>query len=113
MDYRKLVAVCAQAALDKKARDLAVMDVGGLTTVADYLVICSGSSSTHLQAIADSILEKLSASDIEAWGTEGSGSGGWILLDYGGVVVHIFAEEVRLFYNLERLWGDAKKVAWG
>ena len=90
-----------------------VMYVGDLTSVTDYLVICSGSSTTHLDAIADSVTEKLSASNVETWGTEGDKTGGWILLDYEGVVVHIFAEEARLFYNLERLWGDAKQLSWG
>lgn len=113
MDYRELATACAEAALDKKAKDLVVMYVGDLTTVTDYLVICSGNSTTHIDAIVDAVTAKLSASNVKVWGTEGDRNGGWILIDYEGVVVHIFTEEVRLFYNLERLWGDAKKLSFG
>lgn len=95
------------AALEKKASDLLVLNLSGVTSIADYFVICSSSSDRQAQAIADAIEEKLARLGRRARSVEGRAGGRWILLDYGDVLFHVFLEEARRFYALERLWGDA------
>lgn len=105
------VQVAVTAALDKKAFDLDVLDVSRLTTIGDYFIICSGSTERQTQAIADAIQEKLFELDrTKPRILEGMNTGRWILLDFGDFVVHIFTEDCRRFYSLERLWGDAPMV---
>lgn len=96
-----------ELAADKKASDIVLLDVGGLTTLADYFVICSGASERQLGAIADGITEGLRGEGIRPIGREGSSSAHWVLLDYGAVIVHVMAPQEREFYQLERLWADA------
>lgn len=100
----------ARAALDRKALDLLVLDVRGLSSVTDYFVVCSGKSTTHLTTIADAIREALKEAGVRPLHAEGVADSGWILLDYGDVLVHVFLEETRMYYALERLWGDAPAV---
>jgi ribosome-associated protein len=94
-------------AADKKAADIALLGIAGLTTVADYLVICSGTSERQLGAIADGIVEGLAADGVAAIGREGAAGAHWVLLDFGAVIAHVFAQPERQFYQLERLWADA------
>ena len=96
-----------ELAADKKAADIVLLEIGALTTVADYFVICSGTSERQLGSIADGIAEGLRAEGARPIGTEGSAGAHWMLLDYGGVIVHVMAAEERDFYQLERLWADA------
>lgn len=98
----------AKAASDKKAKDITILDMQNISMVTDYFIICSANSTTQTQAIADNIEEKLEEAGVKLLHKEGYREGRWILLDYGTCVVHIFVEEDRNFYNLERLWGDAK-----
>jgi ribosome-associated protein len=100
----------ARAARDKKALDLVVLDVRAVSTVADYFVVCSGRSTTHLETIAEGIRMDLKAEGARPLHAEGQAGSGWVLLDYGDVLVHVFLEETRLYYALERLWGDAPAV---
>ena len=100
----------ARAALDKKAVDLTVLDVQGVSTVTDYFLVCSGRSTTHVRSIADGIREEMKAADVRLLHGEGTPESGWLLLDYGDVLVHVFLEETRMYYALERLWGDAPSV---
>lgn len=100
----------ARAALDRKALDLLILDVRGLSSVTDYFVVCSGKSTTHLTTIADAIREALKEAGVRPLHAEGVADSGWILLDYGDVLVHVFLEETRMYYALERLWGDAPAV---
>ena len=100
----------ARAALDRKAVDLVVLDVQGLSNVTDYFLICSGRSTTHVKSIADAIREELRAADVRVLHGEGAAESGWMLLDYGDVLVHVFLEATRVYYALERLWGDAPSV---
>lgn len=95
---------------DKKARDIRMLDIHEITTLADYFIIATGTSTTHVQALADEIDEKLSDEGYKLLHKEGFRSGRWILLDYGYIVVHIFHDEERKFYNLERIWVDAKVI---
>ena len=103
---------CAQAALDHKAIDLAILEVKKLSSFADYFVISSGSSDRQVQAIASHIEEKLGKQGLHPLGIEGKREGRWVLLDYGDVIIHIFYQPIREFYDLERLWSDAPKVEW-
>lgn len=102
--------LCARAALDHKAIDLVILSIQNLASFADYFVICSGNSDRQVQAIASHIEEKLAKEGLQPLGIEGKREGRWVLLDYGEVVVHVFYQPVREFYDLERLWADAPRV---
>lgn len=102
-----VVRMAARAALDKKAVEPAVLDLQGLSTVADFFLVCSARSTTQAETITDAIRATLRANGVRPRHSEGSADSGWLLLDYGDVVVHVFLEETRVFYALERLWGDA------
>jgi ribosome-associated protein len=99
-----------KAASEKKALNLIVLDVRDLTSIADVFIICSGRSNRQVNAIADSIVAKLKKHEIKPLSVEGTGVGHWILLDYGHVVIHVFYEPVREFFDLEGLWVDAKRI---
>ena len=99
-----------EAASEKKALNLIVLDVRDLTSIADVFIICSGRSNRQVNAIADSIVAKLKKHKIKPLSIEGTGEGHWVLLDYGHVVIHVFYEPVREFFDLEGLWADAKRI---
>ncbi len=103
----RLARLVVDLAADRKAADIVLLSIGGLTTVADYLVICSGSSERQLGAIADGIVEGLAGEGMAVIGREGAVGAHWVLLDLGAVVAHVFAPPERQFYQLERLWSDA------
>jgi ribosome-associated protein len=94
-------------ASDKKAQDIVLLEIGGLTTVADYFVICSGASDRQLGAIVDGIVEGLREEGTKPIGREGSANAHWLLIDYGSVIVHVMSPPERDFYQLERLWVEA------
>ena len=96
-----------ELASDKKASDIVLLEVRGLTTLADYFVICSGQSERQLGAIADGVVEGLREAGTRPIGREGAASAHWLLLDFGSVIVHVMAPPEREFYQLERLWADA------
>lgn len=105
------VRVAVHAALEKKAFDLDVLSVGKLTSIADYFILASASNERQAAAIADSVVEQLKEKlGVRPLLIEGTTPGRWVLLDYGDFIVHIFIEDVRRFYGLERLWGDAPNV---
>jgi ribosome-associated protein len=106
-----VVRVAAHAALEKKAIDLAVLDLQGLSTIADFFLVCSARSTTQAETIAEAIRGALRAEGVRPRHNEGSAESGWLLLDYGDVVMHVFLDETRGFYALERLWGDAPLVS--
>ena len=99
-----------ELAEDKKAAEIVLLDVTGMTTIADYFVICTGGSDRQVGAIADSIVDGLHKERVIAIGREGEPESHWILLDYGVVLVHIFAPPEREYYQLEKLWAEAKTV---
>ncbi len=108
----KTTAMLAGAvARDKLADDVMVLDVAALTTVASYLVIASGDSVRQVKAIAEAVDEALDAQGVRLLRSEGLEHGRWVLLDYGGIVVHVFHREAREFYRIERLWADAPLIA--
>jgi ribosome-associated protein len=109
-DPRETALLCVRYALDKKAYDLLLLDVGPCTSLAEYFLICTGRSDTQVQAIAQSIAENLSALGRKPRMVEGMATGHWVLMDYGDVVVHVFLDSTREFYDLERLWARAPVV---
>ena len=107
---KELALMAARALSDKKGREIQVLEIGDLTTLADYFVICTASSSTHVKTLTDAV--EAAADDVgePVLRREGHRSGSWVLLDYGCVIVHVFQDEARKFYDLERLWSDAEVV---
>ncbi len=102
--------LCAREALELKALDLMLLNVSRYSSFADYFLICSGRSSRQVQGIADNLEESLSLQGIKPLGIEGKKDGQWILMDYGDVIIHVFYEPVRHFYDLESLWSEAERV---
>ncbi len=110
MAARDKAMLCAREAVQYKALDLVLLDVTGLSSFTDYFLICSGKSSRQVQGIADNLEAALAGAGVKPLGIEGRVDGHWILMDYADVVIHIFYEPVRYFYDLESLWSDAKRV---
>ena len=113
MDHnsKNVAELAAQAAADKSAADITVLDMDGVSILADYFVICSGSSTTQVNAIIKSIQGDLE-DEVELRRKEGTDSARWAVLDYGDIIVHVFHDEQREYYQLEKLWGDADKLEW-
>ena len=109
MDRTELMKNIVATLDNKKATDIKSLEITELTSVADYFVIATGTSGTHIRALADEVQDTLTKQGIEPKSVEGK-STGWILLDYGTVVVHVFTPDQRELYSLEHLWGDAKEV---
>ena len=108
---RQRVRASVGAALDKKAFDLDVLQVTELTSIADYFILCSANTERQTQAIADGILDRLRQEEgVKPLLVEGTTPGRWILIDFGDFIFHVFTEDCRRFYGLERLWGDAPNV---
>ena len=107
---RRTAQHAARAALDKRAADLSILDVRTVSSVTDYFLVCSGKSTTHVRTITDAIRQELKADGVRPMHAEGRPESGWVLLDYGDVLVHVFLEDTRAYYALERLWGDAPGV---
>jgi ribosome-associated protein len=105
------VQCAVRAARDKKAMDLVVLDVHAVSSVADFFLIMSARSTTHMETIADAIHLDLKAEGVRPLHSEGTAASGWMLLDYGDVLMHVFLDETRVYYALERLWGDAPAVS--
>lgn len=110
LDPQTLAGIAAQVAGDKKAYNITMLDISKISIIADYFIICSGRSSIHVQSIAEGIVDALTNDFGLKPRKEGLKEGRWVLLDYGDVIVHVFQDDERHFYNLERLWGDAPVV---
>lgn len=106
----EVVRIAAYALNEKKGRDIKVLKTEKLTSLCDYFVICTGTSSTHIKTLTDEIDKQLSEAGEPPLRREGHRSGNWVLIDFGCVVAHVFTEEARDFYNLERLWSDAEEI---
>ncbi len=107
---KEMIAVAVQALDSKKGKDIRVLYTEEQTSLAEYFVICNGTSTTQVRALADAVEEAMSKAGEEPHHVEGHRGGEWTLLDYSAVVVHVFTEEAREFYSLERLWSDAAPV---
>ena len=111
IDSRKRALLCVNASLEKKATALVILNVKEISAFADYFILCSGSSDRQVRAVAAAIQENLKKEGILPLGVEGEDAGRWILLDYDDVIIHVFLESVRTFYDLERLWSEAQRMA--
>ena len=105
---KMMAQIACKAIDDKKGQDIKVIDIHNASVIADYFVIASGTNSNQVQAIVDNVEEQLGRAGFEAKQIEGNRNSSWILMDYGDVIVHVFDEENRLFYDLERIWRDGK-----
>ena len=105
---KMMAQIACKAIDDKKGQDIKVIDIHNVSVIADYFVIASGTNPNQVQAIVDNVEEQLGRAGFEAKQIEGNSNSSWILMDYGDVIVHVFDEENRLFYDLERIWGDGK-----
>ncbi|WP_242527455.1 ribosome silencing factor [Ktedonosporobacter rubrisoli] len=112
LDPAQLARVAVNTASDKKASDVLLLDIRDVTTIADYFVICSGNNPRQIQTIADTVDEELSKQGALLLHREGDAETGWILLDFGDIIVHIFSQKEREYYRIERLWSDAKTVVY-
>ena len=110
LSAKEMIAIAVKALDDKKGKELKVLYTAGQTTLADYFVICTGGSNTQVRALADAVEEAMTRAGEEPHHIEGHRGGQWTLMDYSSVVIHIFTEEGRAFYDLERLWSDAAPV---
>jgi len=109
-EIKELALLAAEIADDKKAQDIQVLKVKELTIIADYFVICSGKSEIQTKAIARGIENELAKNDIKPQKVAGADNGRWILIDYADIIVHVFHQQERDYYELERLWADAEKI---
>ncbi|NLJ96920.1 MAG: ribosome silencing factor [Clostridiales bacterium] len=107
---KKMVKLVFEGLEDKKGEDIQVIEIKDISVIADYFIIANGSNSQQVDALVDSVKEKMSKGGFEPLRVEGVRSASWILLDYGDVIVHVFSKEDRLFYNLERIWRDGKLI---
>jgi ribosome-associated protein len=107
---KKKALRAAETALGKKANDTVILELKDLSTIADYFVICSGENPAQIRAIAEAIQESFSKDRILPIGKEGLNSARWVLIDYGDIVINIFNEETRAYYDLEKLWIDAPRI---
>ena len=106
----ELVEIAVRALDSKKAQDIAVLKTHDITVLADYFIICTASSSTQIKTLSDEVDKALRDVGEDHPRTEGYRAGGWVLLDFGCIIVHLFLENLREFYGLERLWNDAEEV---
>ena len=110
LSIKDLALLAADAADDKKAEDIDVLNVQGLTVIADYFVLCSANSDKQVRAVARAIEDKLAEKGIEPKRMAGMNDAKWVLIDYADVIVHVFQKRERDYYDLERLWSDAEKI---
>ena len=110
METLELVKKAVAALEDKKAEDITVIDIGGVSSIADYFIIANGSNSNQLTAMQDAVDEAMYTSGVHAKQVEGTNNSTWILMDYQDIIVHLFSKEDRLFYDLERIWKDGKEL---
>ena len=104
------VKLAVAALEDKKATDIKILDISEVSVIADYFIIATGANEPQIKAMVDSVDEAFSKRGIEPRSTEGYKNANWVLMDYGDIIIHIFDEENRLFYDLERIWRDGKEI---
>ncbi|MEE1314057.1 MAG: ribosome silencing factor [Lachnospiraceae bacterium] len=109
-ESRKMAKIAYDALDEKKAEDIKVIDITGVTVMADYFIIAHGNSDSQVRALVDNVQEKLFKAGYEMKQLEGYRQGSWILMDFNDIIIHIFDKENRLFYDLERIWKDGKEI---
>ena len=110
-DSKKMARLALKALEDKKAIDTKIIDIQNVSVIADYFIIASGSNKNQVQALSDNVSEELGKAGYVPKHVEGYSSANWILMDYSDIIIHIFSEEDRLFYDLERIWRESSVVA--
>ena len=110
---KEMVKIAVKALEDKKAEDVKIIDIGGVSTIADYFIIANGNNQNQLQAMRDAVEEDLYKAGYPVKQVEGNSNSSWILMDYTDIIVHVFSKEDRLFYDLERIWKDGKEISVG
>ena len=108
---KEMTRLAITALEDKKAEDISIIDISEVSVLADYFLIASGSNRSQIQALTDNVEEKLGRAGYSPKQIEGYDTANWILMDYGDIIVHVFDRENRLFYDLERIWRDGKRIA--
>ncbi len=107
---KTMVKIAYEALDDKLAQDIKVLDIRGISVLADYFLIATGKNSNHVKTLMDYVEEKMNEADFETKNVEGTHSGSWVLIDFNDIIVHIFDSENRAFYDLERIWSDGKVI---
>ena len=107
---KEMVKTAVAALQDKKGDDIRVIDISGVTVIADYFIIASGSNPNQVQALVDNVEEQMYKAGYDDPRVEGYNTASWVLLDYNDVIVHVFSQDDRLFYDLERIWRDGKEI---
>ncbi|GAB6955562.1 ribosome silencing factor [Mediterraneibacter glycyrrhizinilyticus JCM 13369] len=110
MQAKEMAKIAYHALDEKKGEDIRIIDIAGISVLADYFIIANGSSESQVQAMVDNVEEEMHKAGYSLKQREGYGSGNWVLLDFGDVIVHVFDKENRLFYDLERIWRDGKNI---
>lgn len=108
---KEMVKIAVKALEDKKAEDVKIIDIGSVSTIADYFIIANGNNQNQLQAMRDAVEEDLYKAGYPVKQVEGNSNSSWILMDYTDIIVHVFSKEDRLFYDLERIWKDGKEIS--
>ncbi len=112
LEPAQLAKAAVDIASDKKASDILLLDISDISTIADYFVICTGNNARQIQAIGDALNDDLKKQGARLLYREGGPDTGWVLLDYGDIIIHVFAPKEREYYRLERLWSEAKTVVY-
>lgn len=107
---KEMAQLAIKAMEDKKAEDVRIIDITGVSTIADYFIICSGNNASQIQAICDNVDEMLGRAGFEKKQIEGYESANWVLIDYRDIIVHVFDKQNRIYYDLERIWRDGKMI---
>lgn len=107
---KEFATLAVEALEDKKGEDISIIDISEVSVIADYFIIAGGNNKSQIQALSDAVDEKLGRAGLPLKQIEGYNNANWILLDFGDIIVHIFDKENRLFYDLERIWRDGKKI---
>lgn len=108
---KEMVRIAYNALSDKKGEDIKIIDITGISVLADYFIIANGNSDSQVNALVDNVEEELHKAGYPLRQREGYASGSWVLLDFGDIIVHVFDKENRLFYDLERIWKDGKDIS--
>lgn len=110
-DSRGMLKIACAALEDKKAFDIKIIDISKISTLCDYIVIADGTNKNQVQALSDNVEDSMHEAGYSHKGVEGYSEGGWILLDYYDIIIHIFSEESRRFYNIEKIWSDGDQIS--